>query len=154
MELINGMAGMTMLHIPMRTNSTTATMAGEVDLTLSPYTTGVPGAKSGKFRVYGVTLGKRAEPIPDVPAIAETLLGLVGDGWHGVFATGGAPATAIERLSAEFGRVLAQPEVRRKLTDLSLEPVPTSPAETAEILQHDHAKWGKVIRDAKIKIEQ
>jgi tripartite-type tricarboxylate transporter receptor subunit TctC len=153
MELISGIAGLSMLHVPMRANATTATLAGEVDLTLSPYTTGVPAAKSGKFRVYGVTLAKRAPPIPEVPAIAETLPGLVGDGWHGIFAAGGTPPAVVERLNAEIGRVLALPDIRQKLADLSLEPFPTSPAETAAILQRDHAKWGKVIRDANIKIQ-
>ena len=154
MEMINGAAGVSMLHIPMRTNAATAVMAGQVDLTLNPYTTGIPSAKSGKFHAYGVTLAKRAASIPDVPTIAETLPGLAGDAWHGVFATGGSPQAAVERISAEIGRVLAQPDIRKRLTDLSLEPVPTTPAETGEILRRDHAKWGKAIRDANIRIDQ
>lgn len=153
MELLLGMTGAQMLHVPMNTPATTAVFSGETDLTMSPYTTGIPAVKSGKARGYGVTLAKRAPSLPDVPAIGEFVPGYVGDAWHGLFAPAGTPSAIIEKLSADVAKVLAMPEVREKLANIGLEPVGTTPAEFGTIVRNDHAKWGKVIRDANIKLD-
>ena len=153
MELLNGMAGMSMLHVPMRTNSTTSVMTGETDLTMSPYTNGVAVAKGGKVRPLGVTLARRSEQLPDVPAIGEVVKGFVGDSWHGLFAPAGVPPAIVDRVSAEVAKALAAPEVRKRLMDISLEPVGSTPAEFAAIVKNDYEKWGRVIRDAKIKLD-
>jgi tripartite-type tricarboxylate transporter receptor subunit TctC len=153
MELLNGMAGVSMLHIPMRTNSTNAVMSGETDLTMSPYTNGVGVAKGGKVRALGVTLAKRAEALPDVPAIGEVVNGFVGDSWHGLFAPAGTPTAIVDKVSAEVAKALATPDVRKRLTDISLEPVGSTPAEFAAIVKSDYDKWGKVIRAANIRLD-
>jgi tripartite-type tricarboxylate transporter receptor subunit TctC len=153
MELLNGMAGMNMLHVPMRTNSTTAVMTGETDLTMSPYTNGVAVAKGGKVRAIGVTSAKRLDALPDVQAIGEVVKGFVGDGWHGVFAPAGVQPAIVEKVSAEFAKALAAPEVRKRLLDISLEPVGSSAAEFAAVVKSDYEKWGRVIRDANIKLD-
>lgn len=153
MELLNGMTGMNMLHIPMRTNSTTSVMSGETDLTMSPYTNGVGVAKGGKVRALGVTLARRSEQLPDVPAIGEVVPGFVGDSWHGLFAPAGTPPAIVDRLSAEIARALATPDVRKRLMDISLEPIGSTPAEFAAVVKSDYEKWGRVIRAANIKLE-
>jgi tripartite-type tricarboxylate transporter receptor subunit TctC len=153
MELLLGMTGTNMLHIPMTTPALNAVYSGETDLTMTPYTTGVPAAKSGKARALGVTLAKRLASLPDVPAIGEVVPGYVGDAWHGLFVPAGTPPAVVDRLAADFAKVLAMPDVRKKLMDLGLEPIGNSPAEFAAIVRNDHAKWGKVIRDANIKLD-
>jgi tripartite-type tricarboxylate transporter receptor subunit TctC len=153
MELLLGMTGTQMLHVPMNTPATTAVFTGETDLTMSPYTTGIPAAKSGKARGYGVTLARRAPSLPDAPAIGEIVQGYVGDAWHGLFAPAGTPQAVVDKIAADMAKVLAMPEVRAKLENIGLEPVGTGPAEFAGIVRNDHAKWGKVIGDANIKLE-
>jgi tripartite-type tricarboxylate transporter receptor subunit TctC len=153
MELLLGMTGTQMLHVPMNTPATTAVFSGETDLTMSPYTTGIPAVKSGKARGYGVTLAKRAPALPDVPAIAEAVPGYVGDAWHGLFAPAGTPQPIVDKIAADLAKVLAMPEVRAKLENIGLEVVGAGPAEFAAIVKNDHAKWGKVIRDANIKLD-
>jgi tripartite-type tricarboxylate transporter receptor subunit TctC len=153
MELLLGMTGTQMLHIPMNTPALNAVYGGETDLTMTPYTTGVPAAKGGKARALGVTLPRRLDALPDVPAIAETVPGYAGDAWHGVFAPAGTPQAIVDKLAADFTRVLAMPEVRKRLTDIGLEPVGTTPAQFAAIVRNDHAKWGQVIRNANIKLD-
>lgn len=153
MELLAGMAGISMLHVPGRAQATPAVLSGEVDLTLSPYTTGVPVARGGKARVFGVTLGKRLPSIPDVPTVAETLPGFVGDAWHGLFVPAGTPLAAVERLAADFARVLVIPDVRRRLEDLGLEPVGSSPTDFGVQVRADYEKWGRVIRAANIRLD-
>ena len=153
MELLLGMTGTRMLHIPMTTPALNAVYSGETDLTMTPYTTGVPAAKGGKAKGLGVSLAKRLEALPDVPAIAEVVPGFVGDAWHGLFAPAGTPQVIVDRVAADFARVLATPEVRKRLADIGLETVGSSPAEFAETVQKDYDKWGKVIRDAGIKLD-
>lgn len=153
MELLLGMTGMQMLHVPMNTPALNAVYGGETDLTMTPYTTGVPAAKGGKARALGVTLAKRLDALPDVPAIGETVPGYVGDAWHGVFAPAGTPQPIVDKLAADFARVLALPEVRKRLMDIGLEPVGNTPAQFAAIVKNDHAKWGQVIRNANIKLD-
>lgn len=153
MELLLGSTGTNMQHIPMTTPALNAVYSGETDLTMTPYTTGVPAAKSGKARALGVTLAKRLDSLPDVPAIGETVPGYVGDAWHGVLAPAGTPPPIVDKLAADLARVLAMPDVRKRLMDLGLEPIGNSPAEFAVIVRNDHAKWGRVIRDANIKLD-
>jgi tripartite-type tricarboxylate transporter receptor subunit TctC len=153
MELFLGMTGTSMLHIPMSTPALNAVYGGETDLTMTPYTTGVPAAKGGKARALGVTLGTRLEALSDVPAIGEIVPGYVGDAWHGLFAPAGTPQPIVDKLAADFARVLAMPEVRKRLTDIGLEPVGTTPAQFAAVVKADHAKWGQVIRSANIKLD-
>ena len=153
MELFLGMTGTNMLHIPMTTPALNAVYSGETDLTMTPYTTGVPAAKSGKARALGVTLGKRLDSLPDVPAISEVVPGYVGDAWHGIFVPAGTPPAIVDKLAADFAKVLAIPDVRKKLIDIGLEPVGNSPAEFAAIVRSDYEKWGQVIRKANIKLD-
>ena len=153
MELLLGVTGTSMLHVPMNSPATAAVFGGETDLTMSPYTTGIPAAKSGKARGYGVTLAKRSASLPDVPAIGEFVPGYVGDAWHGLFAPAGTPQAIIDKLSADIAKALAIPEVRKRLTDIGLEPVGTTPAEFAAIVRRDYEKWGQVIRNANIKLD-
>jgi len=153
MELLLGATGTKMLHVPMNTPATASVFSGETDLTMSPYTTGIPAAKSGKARAFGVTLASRAPALPDVPAIGETVPGYVGDAWHGLFAPTGTPQAILDKVAADTAKVLAMPDVRDKLAAIGLEPVGNSPAEFGAIVRRDHAKWGKVIRDANIKLD-
>jgi tripartite-type tricarboxylate transporter receptor subunit TctC len=153
MELLLGATGMKMLHVPMNTPATASVFQGETDLTMSPYTTGIPAAKSGKARGYGVTLATRAAALPDVPAIAEVVPGYVGDAWHGLLAPTGTPQAIVDKVAADTAKVLAMPEVREKLAAIGLTAVGNTPAEFAAIVRQDHAKWGKVIRDAGIKLD-
>ena len=153
MELFLGMTGTSMLHIPMTTPALNAVYSGETDLTMTPNTTGVPAAKSGKARALGVTLAKRLDSLPDVPAIGEVVPGYVGDAWHGLFVPAGTPLAIVDKLAADFAKVLAMPDVRKKLVDIGLEPVGSSPAAFAAIVRNDHEKWGQVIRKAGIKLD-
>lgn len=151
MELFLGMTGTKMLHIPMTTPALNSVYSGETDLTMTPYTTGVPAAKGGKAKGLGVSLARRLDALPDLPAIAEVVPGFVGDAWHGLFAPAGTPPAIVDRVATDFARVLATPEVRKRLSDIGLEAIGSNPAEFAATVQKDYEKWGRVIRDAGIK---
>jgi tripartite-type tricarboxylate transporter receptor subunit TctC len=153
MEMLLGATGAQMLHVPMNTPATAAVLHGETDLTMSPYTTGIPTARSGRARAFGVTLARRVPTLPEVPAIAEVVPGYIGDAWHGLLAPAGTPKAIIDKVAADTAKVLAMPEVRERLAAFGLEPVGSTPAEFAAIVRNDYRKWGKVIRDANIRLD-
>ena len=152
MELFLELTGTKMTHIPHR-DSAVSVSSSETDVALVPYTTGVPLARAGKLRPLGVTLDKRLAALPDVPAISETVPGYIADAWHGVFAPAGTPGPIVERVATEVARVLQQPDLRKRLIDLGLEPIGSTPVEFAQAVAADHDKWGQVIRKAGIKLD-
>jgi len=153
MELLLGATGMQMLHVPMNAPAIAAVFQGETELTMTPYPTGIPATRSGKVRAFGVTLATRTPALPGVPAIAEVVPGYVGDAWHGLLAPAGTPQAIVDKVAADTAKVLAMPELRERLAAIGLEPVGSTPAEFAAIVRNDYEKWGKVIRDANIKLD-
>ena len=153
MEMLNRAAGMDITQIPMNIPGATAVLTGEVELNINPITTAAPLINSGKLRGLAVTMPNRIASVPDVPTVAETLPGFVADAWHGYFAPAGTPSAIVEKLSADFARALREPEVSKRLTDLGLDVVASTPQAFAETVKTDFEKWGAVIRAAKIKLE-
>jgi tripartite-type tricarboxylate transporter receptor subunit TctC len=89
-----------------------------------------------------------------VPTFAE--LGLAAaesSGWFGPLAPAGTPAPIIDRLNKEFNAALASPEVRQKIAGMLLEPAGDSPQAFGAFIRSQSERWGKVIRDANIKVD-
>jgi len=128
-------------------------VGGDTDVSLVPYTTALPLARSGRLRPLGVTLAKRLDALPGVPSISEVVPSYEADVWHGIFAPIGTPAPIVARLAAETAHVLQNPEIRRRFNDLGIEPVGSTPAEFSKTVNSDLEKWGQVIRKAKIKLD-
>jgi tripartite-type tricarboxylate transporter receptor subunit TctC len=126
---------------------------GETDLTMSPYTTGIPAAKSGKARGFGVTLAKRSEQLPGVPAIDEVVPGYVGDAWHGLFAPAGTPRPIVDKLAAAVKEMLGNPENAKKLSDIGAVPSPMTPEQFAAFIDGERKKWSEVVKAAGVKID-
>jgi tripartite-type tricarboxylate transporter receptor subunit TctC len=152
MELLLDMARLQMTHVPSR-DSATSVATGETDLALVPYTTAVPLARGGRTRALAVTLDKRLPVLPDLPTVAELLPGYFADAWHGLLAPAGTPPAIIERLGAEMQRIARLPEIEKRLADIGVESVGSSPADFAAKIRADHEKWGGVIRKANIKLD-
>ena len=152
MEMLLVATGTKMVHIPHR-DCAMSLVSGESDLSMVPSTTAIPLVASGRGKPLGVTLPQRLSALPNVPAIAETVPGFAGDAWHGLLAPAGTPAAIIDRLAAETAKVLAMPDVRKRLTDIGLTPVGDTPAEFAATVKSDYERWGVAIRKANIKLD-
>jgi tripartite-type tricarboxylate transporter receptor subunit TctC len=126
---------------------------GESDVALVPYSTGVPLARSGRARALAVTLDRRLASLPDVPTVAEFIPGYYADVWHGLFAPAGTPPAIVERLSVETAKALKHEDVRKRLADIGVDPVGSTPQEFAKKIRADLEKWGRVIRAANIKLD-
>ena len=96
---------------------------------------------------------KRSPGLPNVPSVAEDLPGFDAPGWVGVMVPAGTPQPVIDRLNREFNAALAAPDVRQRISAMLLEPTGDSPAEFGAFIRSQSDRWGKVIREANIKVD-
>jgi tripartite-type tricarboxylate transporter receptor subunit TctC len=110
--------------------------------------------KSGKLRGLGVAGPRRVSIIGDVPTMAEAgFPAIEATGWNGVFVPAGTPAPVIERLHHEIAAILRSKEMQDDAMNLGYELGGEQPREFAVFVRSEIQKWGKVIKDAGIKIE-
>jgi tripartite-type tricarboxylate transporter receptor subunit TctC len=155
-ELFDMMAGTKMTHIPYKglAPALTELLAGEVQVMFSSAVSMLPQVKAGKLRAIAMTGGKRSAAIPDVPTVAEAgLKGYETGSWYGVVAPAGTPKYAIDKLSTEIIRITKSPQVTNRLVDEAVIPVGSTPAEFSAYIKAEIARWGKVIKQAKIQPE-
>jgi tripartite-type tricarboxylate transporter receptor subunit TctC len=131
-----------------------SSIAGHTPIGFTALPPAITNIREGKLRGLAVLSEKRAAALPDVPTFAEagvrdqeayTLTGLV--------VPAGTPKEIVERLNREIVKIGALPEVRSRLDTLGFNPVLNSPEEFGARIKLEMAKWGKVVRDAKLKIE-
>ena len=154
-ELFRMATGTELVHVPYRNSpaALAAIMANEIDVMFDALPSSLPHVQSGRLRALGVTSATRRKPMPDVPAIAETVPGYAVTGWLGVGAPKGTPVEIVERLNREINATLADPEAAAKLLNIGTEPFSSSPAEVAKLIAEDVDKWAKVVRFANLKVE-
>ena len=155
-ELFMVMTGVKLTHVPYRGSAPALTdlLANNVQVIFDNLPGAIGYIRSGKLRALGMTAAKRSDALPDVPTIGETVPGYEASVWYGIVAPKGTPAEIIDKLNQAVNAVLANPELKARLTDLGGVPMPMTPTEFGKLVADETAKWSKVIRDAKIeKIE-
>lgn len=155
-ELFKVMAQVPLAHIPYRGTGQAITelIGGQIDFMFAAIVPIQPHVKSGRLRGIAVSSTRRSITAPEIPTVAESgLKGFEYIGWYGVLAPAGTPATVIERLHAEFVKVLRLPDLRERLLADGAEPLGNSPAEFAVFLKAEIARWARVIKQAGAKID-
>jgi tripartite-type tricarboxylate transporter receptor subunit TctC len=131
-----------------------SSIAGHTPIGFTALPPAITNIREGKLRGLAVLSEKRVAALPDVPTFAEagvrdqeayTLTGLV--------VPAGTPKEIVERLNREIVKIGALPDVRSRLDTLGFNPVLNSPEEFGARIKVEMAKWGKVVRDAKLRIE-
>lgn len=154
--LFGSMAGVDMVHVPYKglAPALTDLLAGEVQLMFSSVVAILPHIKAGKLRALAVTGAKRLAFMPELPTIAESgLPGYEASSWYGILAPAGTPRDIVMKLNAELAKALEQPEVRNSLLAEGAEPAGGSPERFAAHIRAEMERLGKIIRDAKIRLE-
>lgn len=154
-ELFQQLTGTTLLHVPYKGGAPALTglLSGEASLYWPGIAIAVPHIKTGKVRALGVASSTRSDELPDLPTLAEQLKAPEYDvtSVFAFMAPAGTPRPIINKLHADITQVLALPEVRKTYASLgATSPQPLSPAETQAMLRSESARWGKVVRAAKI----
>lgn len=156
-ELFKLIAGVNMLHVPYKGSAQAITdlVSGQVQMTFNTQLPVAAFIKSGKLKAIAVSGEKRSPAMPQVPTFAEAgFPGFEAKNWHGVLAPAGIQREIAYRLSSEFAKIIAAPEVRETLVNQGVEPFVTNPDQFAALLQADQEKWGKVIKTANIKMDK
>ena len=154
-EMLSHVAGIKMQHVPYKgaVPAITDLLGGRIQVFIGAVNSLLPHVKDGKLRLLAGAGGKRFAAFPDLPAIAETVPGVALDVWLGVFMPTGVPKDILTKVNADIAQVLQSPEVRTNLAAQGIEPTTSTPEALAQIIRDDHARWGKVIREANIKAD-
>ena len=154
-ELLNRLAGLSMVHVPYRGSAPALAdlMGGQVQVSFDNVVSVHPYIKAGKVKAIGVTTPERVPSLPETGTMKEQGLDLVTAGWSAVFVPAKTPPAIVERLNREIHRALASPRVGEKLAADGSYPAPNSPDAFRRELATESARWGEVIRAANIRIE-
>ena len=154
-EMLSHVAGIKMQHVPYKgaVPAITDLLGGRIQVFIGAVNSLLPHVKDGKLRLLAGAGGKRFAAFPDLPAIAESVPGVALDVWLGVFMPAGVPKEIMTKVNADIAQVLQSPEVRTSLAAQGIEPTTSTPEALAQIIRDDHARWGKVIREANIKAD-
>jgi tripartite-type tricarboxylate transporter receptor subunit TctC len=154
-ELFAQATGVKLLHVPFRGvgPAAQAVIAGDVNAMFNNIQTTIEQVKGGQLRALAVNEPKRIPSLPDLPAVAETVPGFQMAPWTGILVPAKTPQAIVDRLSKELQAIMKSPDVVKLLTDQYVLPFPSTPQEFADLIKADTAKWGKVIKDANIKVE-
>jgi tripartite-type tricarboxylate transporter receptor subunit TctC len=155
-ELFKLTFGLDITHIPFNGGgpATAATVGGHVQLAVPALPTSSTYVRGGQLRPLGLFSSRRASAMPEIPTMAEaTGKDLPADIVTGFAVPSGTPKPIVELLHREVVKVMAQPDVRKRLADMGFDPVASTPTEFAEWVRAETVRWGNVIRDAKIGLQ-
>jgi tripartite-type tricarboxylate transporter receptor subunit TctC len=156
-ELFKTMAGVNIQQVPYR--GTTAILpdllAGRLNIFFGNISNLAPLVREGKLKAFGITSRTRSPLVPELPTMEE--LGFPGfdaTAWFGLMAPAGTPLPIIDKLHKETVRMMALPDVKSKLEALGVQLVGNTPAQFADVVRTELPAWGKVIREAGIKLTE
>lgn len=126
-------------------------MGGQITMQMGTFFFAVPFVKSQRVRALAVTSAERMPQMGDVSTIAEQgFPGYEVRSWWGLVAPARVPKPILERMSTEIAKVLARPDVRRKIEQLGGTVLASGPQEFGRIIRNEMQLWGKVVRENKI----
>jgi tripartite-type tricarboxylate transporter receptor subunit TctC len=156
-ELFRLMAGVDMVHVPYRGGgpARNALLGGHVQVNVGNMLAAASYVKAGQLRALGVSISSRAAGMPEIPTIAEAgLPGYEVVQWSGILAPAGTPKAIIAKLNGEVNRIIALADVRKYLIAGGAEPAGGTPEAFGAFLRADIAKWTRVVKDAKLRVNR
>jgi tripartite-type tricarboxylate transporter receptor subunit TctC len=155
-ELFKLMTGTDLVHVPYRGSGPAGQdlIAGTVQAMFDSVPASAGAVRDGRLRALGVTTRNRIAPFPDLPTIAEAgVPGYEISTWYGIWAPARTPPNIIARLQQAVATAARNPETRARFDALGAEPVADSPEDYARFVRAEYDRWGKLVRDARIKLD-
>ncbi|ADX47725.1 protein bugT-like protein [Paracidovorax avenae ATCC 19860] len=155
-ELFKSMAKVDMQHVPYKGSAPAVTdlLGNQIAIMFDNMPSAIQHVRSGKLRAIAVTTAKRSPELPDVPTIAESgVPGYEATSWFGMFAPAATPAPVVAKLNATIVKVLAQPDIRKKLAEQGAEAAGETPAQFADFIQKESVKWGRVVKESGASVD-
>jgi len=155
LEMFARTAHIKLNHIPYRGGAPALTdlIAGQVKYFFSNASSSTGHVRAGRVKAIAHTGIGRIAAFPDLPAVADTYPGFAAYEWNGVFAPTGVPEAVVQKLSDGLNAVIRDPAVAERLVGLNVEAKPNTPAEFAAFLESEMDKWGKLVREAGIRLD-
>ncbi len=155
-EMLKSRAGIDIVHVAYKGTGQAMTdlIAGQVSMIFDQPVSSMQYARSGKLRALAVASPRRLAAFPDIPTVTEAgVPDFEPVTWAGICAAKNTPPAVVDRIQREFAKVLAMPEIAKRLTADGLEPVGSTPEQFRAFLAADKRKWGRVVKDADVKAE-
>ncbi len=149
-------AGLDMTHVSFKGGAPAlaALLGGQVEMYFGNLSELVPHAKSERVRIIGVSSERRSALLPEVPTIAESgYPGFRTETWNGLVAPAGTPERIVARIALETAAICASQDAAKRLIQLGVEPLCSTPAEFSAGIKNDIAAWADAVRAANLKIE-
>jgi tripartite-type tricarboxylate transporter receptor subunit TctC len=147
------MAGVEMTHVPFRgvAPALTALMGNQVQVMFDTTPGSIAHIKAGTLRPLAVTTSERAPALPNLPTIGETLPGYEASGWYGVGTQREVPMEIVGKLNQQLNRILSDPKIKGKLSELGAVVVGGSSEEFKNLIAGETEKWRRVVQFAGLK---
>ena len=155
--LLENTAGLKMQHVAYKGGAQALSdlVGGQVQLYFSPPLPAMPLIKAGKLKAVAISGDSRWSGLPQVPTFSEAgLPGIDVRTWFGILAPAATPGAIIGKLSGEFARMLALPDLKETLAAQGLDPLISTPEQFAVVMRADGARFARVIKAGNIKVEQ
>lgn len=149
-------AGIEAVHVPYRTGvqAFTELVEGQIDFSFDTIVWSLPQVRAGKLKAFGITSPQRSKIAPDIPTIAEQgFPGFEGMTWYAVVAPVGTPEPVLARLQKELAATLSDPAVVERVREFGAEASFGGPGEYATLIKQENVKWGRIVKQANIKVQ-
>jgi len=155
-EMFTSMTGVQLTHVPYKGTGGAMPdlVSGRAHLYINPMLAMIAQIQAGRIRLIAVTSPKRVASMPDIPTVSESgIPGYEATSWYMIIMPSKTPPAIISKIQAETAKGLKSKEVIDVLAKGGSEPVGNTPKEATEFLKAEIARWGKVIKQAKVKVE-
>jgi tripartite-type tricarboxylate transporter receptor subunit TctC len=153
--MLSSQMGLQTQHVPYKGSAPGLVdlAAGQTQFMIDTMNTVLPYVRDGRLRALGVASLKRSELLPDVPTLAETILGFEAAAWQGVVVPSQTPSEIIARLNQELNKALQHPDVRQKLALQGADILGGTPAQYSAYIRSEMPRWAKAVKDSGAKAE-
>jgi tripartite-type tricarboxylate transporter receptor subunit TctC len=147
-ELLKSVAGIDIVHVPYRGAAPAMNdlLAGQIPFMFDNMPAVLPQVQGKAINAIAVAGARRAEALPDVPVVAETIPGFEASSWFGLVAPAKTPRPALAKLGGELEAILKMADVRKRLAELGAEPGTVFGEAFGQFMTDETAKWGKIIK--------
>ncbi|HZM45003.1 MAG TPA: tripartite tricarboxylate transporter substrate binding protein [Burkholderiales bacterium] len=155
-EMLKRLAKIDMLHVPYKGGvlAIQDLLAGNVHLVFADPQPIIPHIRAGKVRPLAITSAKRSAAVPDIPTFAEAgVPGFVAENWWGVYVPAATPKPQVDRLHGDLVKTMGNPDLRERFAGMSVEPMATTPDALRDFMNAEIDRWGKLIREAGIRVD-
>ena len=155
-ELMNQTAGLKMTHVAYKGSGPAVVdlVAGHISMMIDNMPALLPHVQSGKLRALAVPSESRAAAMPDVPTFIESgMKDFVITAWKGVMVPAGTPRDVVVKLQATLARIMAKPEVKKRMIEMGAEPVDNTPEQFGTIIRNESAWWAALVKSTGTRLD-